>query len=58
MPKTFYCYNLGISCKWVASADTEEELLKKILEHAAEEHNIKDMNEVQLERIKKLIKDI
>lgn len=58
MAKTFSCRSLGISCVWAASADSEEELIKKILNHAAEEHNIKDMNEAQLKRIKELMKDI
>jgi len=58
MAKSFNCSSIGISCIWFATAETEEELLKKVLNHAAEEHGIKDMNEVQLESIKKSIKDI
>ncbi len=58
MTKSFSCDKLGIPCKWMAFADTEEELLKKGMNHAGGKHGIKEMNEKQLEMIKEAIKDI
>jgi predicted small metal-binding protein len=45
MKKLFCCTDLGIECNWEGSAETVEELLKKIAEHARTAHNVKEMNE-------------
>jgi predicted small metal-binding protein len=57
MAKVFHCSDLGVSCNWYGSAETEEQLLKKIAEHTAEVHNIKDMNEEMLAKIRSSIQD-
>lgn len=57
MPKVFYCEKLGSSCQWHSSAETEDELIQKVMVHAADEHDVKDMTEAQLSRIKELIQD-
>jgi predicted small metal-binding protein len=48
--------DLGITCDWVGFADTEEELMKKVLDHAANKHNMDNVTEPQLKAIKKAIR--
>jgi len=38
---SFKCKDLGMKCNFEAAAKTEEELMKKINEHATKVHNIK-----------------
>ncbi|RJQ48326.1 MAG: DUF1059 domain-containing protein [Nitrospiraceae bacterium] len=57
MGKIFYCKDLGSDCDWKGAAYTEDELFRKVVEHAAERHDIKDMLEEQKKRIRELIKD-
>jgi predicted small metal-binding protein len=45
MGKVIFCNQLGADWEWVARADTEEELLEKIAEHAAKEHGIEPLPE-------------
>jgi predicted small metal-binding protein len=48
--------DLGITCDWVGFADTEEELIEKVLNHAANKHNMGNLTKPQLEEIKKTIR--
>jgi len=41
---------------WKATAKTEDELLKKVKEHASKAHNMKDVSPEMMEQIKKAIK--
>jgi len=45
MKKLFCCTDLGIDCGWEGSAETVEDLLKKVAEHAMSVHNMKELNE-------------
>ncbi|MFA6426862.1 MAG: DUF1059 domain-containing protein [Candidatus Magasanikbacteria bacterium] len=36
--KTLSCKSMGIDCDFVAEAETDEEVIKKGLEHADDEH--------------------
>jgi predicted small metal-binding protein len=38
MTKSISCADVGADCNWSATAETEEELMKKVAEHAKEEH--------------------
>jgi len=42
MVKSIKCSDVGVDCDWSASAETEEELMKKIQEHA-KEHGFEDI---------------
>jgi predicted small metal-binding protein len=53
---SFECKDLGMKCGWKASAPTEAELLPKIAEHAADNHNIKKIEPAMVARIKAAIK--
>jgi predicted small metal-binding protein len=45
MKKLFCCADLGIDCHWEGSAETVEDLLKIVAEHARSAHNMKELNE-------------
>jgi predicted small metal-binding protein len=54
MAKKFSC-NIRTDdeeCPWYAQADTEEELMRKIQEHAENVHGIKDLSDEMLKQIK------
>lgn len=53
---SFRCRDIGMACDFEVTAKTEEELVKKIVEHASEVHNIKTMSPEMTEKVKKAIK--
>ncbi len=56
MTKSIKCSDVGVDCDWKASAPTEEELMKKILEHA-KEHRFNEIPKEHLQEIMAAIKD-
>jgi len=57
MAKSIKCSDAGVDCDWSATAETEEELLKKVHEHAKEEHGFTEMPQELLAKVKENIKD-
>ncbi len=57
MPKVLRCRDVGADCDFVARAGTEEEILKKAAEHARTAHNMKEIPEALLARVRSLIRD-
>lgn len=58
MTKVLRCRDVGIwDCNFVVRADTEEELLKRAAEHAKTAHNLKEIAEEAVERIRAAIRD-
>jgi predicted small metal-binding protein len=53
---SFKCKDLGMNCPFETTAKTEEELLKKIAEHASKVHNMKTISPDMMAKIKKAIK--
>jgi predicted small metal-binding protein len=53
---SFKCTDIGMACPFETSAKTEDELLKKIAEHAAKAHDIKTVPPELMTKIKKAIK--
>ena len=45
MSLEFRCEDVGVVCGGKVQADTEEDLLKKIAEHAAKAHGVPDLPE-------------
>jgi predicted small metal-binding protein len=41
--KHIACGDVVPGCSFTASADTEEELLKKVVAHAAQDHGVKEV---------------
>ena len=56
MTKSIKCFDVGVDCDWKATAETEEELMKKILEHA-KEHGFKEIPMELLPKVNAAIKD-
>jgi len=50
------CKDVGVDCEFEATAETEEELLKKVAEHAAEVHGMKEISPEMMEKVKAAIK--
>ncbi len=53
---SFKCRDIGMACNFEATAKTEDELMKKIAEHASKAHNIKTMSPDMMKKVKKAIK--
>ena len=50
------CKDVGVDCGFEATAETEDELMKKVAEHAAEVHGMKTIPPEVLEKVKGAIK--
>jgi len=58
MAKVLRCRDVGIwDCDFVVHADTEEELLKKAAEHAKTVHNLEEITEEAVEKIRAAIRN-
>jgi len=53
---SFRCKDLGMDCRFEATAKTEDELMKKIVEHARKVHNMKTISPDMMKKVKKAIK--
>jgi predicted small metal-binding protein len=53
---SFKCTDIGMACPFETNAKTEDELMKKIAEHAAKAHDIKTVPPELAAKIKKAIK--
>jgi predicted small metal-binding protein len=56
--KQVKCADAGIACDFVAHADTEEELMKKVAEHAREKHGIAQVTPDMAAKMKKIMRDV
>jgi predicted small metal-binding protein len=54
--KKFYCQQVVPDCAFIASASTEEEVLKQVKAHAAKEHGITDISPELAAKVKSAIK--
>lgn len=50
MEKTLRCRDGGIDCDFLARTETEEEILKKVADHCATEHDMKEIPEAVIVR--------
>ncbi len=57
MAKVLRCKDVGFECGFEIRADTEEELMKKVAEHAAEVHDMKEVSEEVAAEVKAAIRD-
>lgn len=57
MTKSIKCADTGVNCDWSATANTEEELMNKIKDHA-KEHGFDDIPQELLSKVKSSIKDV
>jgi len=54
--KILHCRDAGFDCEHVVCAESEEELLRQVAEHAQTVHNVKVTPELA-EQVKSLIRD-
>jgi len=57
MAKVLRCRDVGLDCDFVARAETEEEILKKAAEHAGTVHEMKEIPEEVLAKVRAVIHD-
>jgi len=58
MTKSISCADAGADCNWSATAETEDELMQKVAEHAKEEHKDLEVTPELVAKIKSIIKEI
>lgn len=57
MTKVLRCSDVGFDCRHEIRADTEEEVMKKAAEHAAEVHDLEEISEEVAAEVRAAIKD-
>ena len=57
MAKVLRCRDVGMDCDFEARAETEEEILKKAAEHAETAHNMEEIPEEVLAKVRAAIRD-
>jgi predicted small metal-binding protein len=57
MAKVLRCRDVGMDCDYEARAETEEEILKKVAEHAGTTHNMMEIPEEVLAKVRAAIQD-
>jgi len=57
MAKVLHCRDVGFECDGVIRAETEEEVLKKAAEHAQSVHNLKEIPDEVVEKVRAAIRD-
>ena len=57
MAKVLRCSDVGFECEGVIRAETEEEVLKKAAEHAKSEHNLDEISDEVVEKVRAAIQD-
>lgn len=57
MAKLLRCSDVGFDCGYEIRADTEDEVMKKAAEHAAEVHGMKEISEEVGAKVRAAIKD-
>jgi predicted small metal-binding protein len=56
--KEVRCADAGMACDFVAQAATEQELLKKVADHARAKHGITQVTPELVEKVKKIMHDV
>jgi len=55
--KVLRCRDVGFDCDGVMRAETEEEILRQAAEHAKTVHNLSEISEQAVEKIRAVIRD-
>ncbi len=58
MSKRIRCADVGMDCDFAALADSEEELMELVAEHAERVHGIDDITPDLQEKVKAAIEDV
>ncbi len=57
MTKVLRCKDVGFDCEGVIRAETEEEVLKMAAEHAQSAHNLNELSDEVVEKVRSAICD-
>ncbi len=57
MTKVVDCRDLGFDCEAVVHAETEEEALKMVAEHAKEVHGMQEVSPDVIEKVRSVMRD-
>jgi predicted small metal-binding protein len=58
MALTVHCRDVGYDCDGVVKADTEEELLQQVAEHAKSAHGMEEVTADVVEKVKSVVKEV
>ena len=58
MAKKFACGDIVDGCAWSITTEGEEELFKKIAEHAKDIHNMSEIPDEIIQKVKSKIRDV
>jgi predicted small metal-binding protein len=58
MEKRVSCKDVGSDCDFVACAKTEEEIFRKIGEHARTDHNMSEISKELQDKVRSAIRDV
>ncbi len=58
MAKMLRCRDVGVDCDHVIRAETEEELMRKVAEHAKTVHGMTEISPELVAKVKSAIKDV
>lgn len=58
MAKIAKCREVGLDCNFIARAETEEDVMKQIADHANTTHGVQDMPEEVIARVRSVIRDL
>ena len=56
--KEIRCKDAGVDCDFVAQAENEQELMKKVAQHAREKHGMNQITPEMVAKVKGLIHDV
>ncbi len=57
MTKVVHCRDVGFDCEGVIRAETEEEALKLVAEHAKEVHGMQEVTPDVVEKVRTVMRD-
>ena len=56
--KEVRCSDAGVACDFVAQAENEQELMKKVAQHAREKHGMTQITPEMVAKVKSIIHDV
>ena len=57
MMQKVHCRDIGYDCEGVVQAETIDELLAKVAQHAKEAHGLEEVTEVVVAKVKSVIRE-
>lgn len=57
MPKKVHCKDLGFDCDGIVTGETEEEVLEKVASHAKEAHNLTEISDEVVAKVRSVMKE-